>query len=118
MYLYLHHVLTKLNVKQTHKTMQDNEIKGKQRKDIREYLRDELSSRDYDNFGEVIKASKSRATKMLNYVPTIPWLFDHFVALFRKLDIEILPSIFIQEYGLIHELSELQIEALDQLLDD
>ena len=98
--------------------MQVNEIKGNQRKDIRDYLRDNLSSRDYDNLAEILHTTKSRTTKMLNYVPTMPWLFDHVVALVRRLDLEIIPSAFINRHGLIHQFTDVELEALDKLLDD
>lgn len=96
--------------------MQINEIIVNPRTDIREYLRDTLISRDFENLHLILNTSKLRLTKMLNYITTHPWQFDHLVILIRRIGVNTSASAFISKYGLIHDLSEFQIQALDQFL--
>lgn len=85
---------------------------------MRDYLRQNLTAADFSRLPEILNITPTRLTKLLNYNPQFTWSFDEMVILIRKLNLEITPSNFIKELNINHNLSDLEIEALDKLLDD
>lgn len=97
--------------------MQDIEIKADRTYDIRKYLQRNLTFYDFERLHLIFKVSPHRLSRMLNNINTTIWSFDQIVILIEKLDLDILPSEFLKQSGLVHNLSELQVQALDHLIE-
>lgn len=98
--------------------MQDKEIRSDRSIDIREYLQRNLTVYDFERLPLILAVSPHRLTRMLNYIKTTFWNFDQIATLIEKLDLEILPSEFIKQSALVHNLSDLQVRALDHLIEE
>jgi hypothetical protein len=96
--------------------MQDSKDFLTEYTDFTDYLKKNLSWYEYENIHELLGfSSKILLTRLIAGTSITFWGFSNLLELFKLLENPILPSKLIERFDLQHQLSDIEIEALDDV---